>query len=67
MNDSEQERTRAILRKVRRIEIRTNRMVTDALSGAYHSVFKGQGMDFEEVREYVPGDEIRSIGWTAPS
>lgn len=38
-------------------------MVTDALSGAYHSVFKGQGMDFEEVREYAPGDDIRAIDW----
>ena len=60
---TKEDQTREILRKVRRIEIRTNRMVTDALSGAYHSVFKGQGMDFEEVREYTPGDEIRSIDW----
>ncbi len=59
----QEDQTREILRKVRRLEIRTNRMVTDALSGAYHSVFKGQGMDFEEVREYAPGDEIRSIDW----
>jgi len=59
----QEEQTRDILRKVRRLEIRTNRMVTEALSGAYHSVFKGQGMDFEEVREYQPGDEIRSIDW----
>ncbi|MEM0966573.1 MAG: DUF58 domain-containing protein [Verrucomicrobiota bacterium] len=62
MPDQEQ-KTRDILKKVRRLEIRTNRMVTDALSGAYHSVFRGQGMDFEEVREYAPGDEIRSIDW----
>jgi len=55
--------TRDILRKVRQIEIRTNRMVTDALTGAYHSVFKGQGMDFEEVREYAPGDDVRAIDW----
>ncbi|MBC2603713.1 DUF58 domain-containing protein [Puniceicoccus vermicola] len=59
----QEDQTREIIRKVRRLEIRTNRMVTDALSGAYHSVFKGQGMDFEEVREYAPGDEIRSIDW----
>ena len=52
-----------ILRKVRQIEIRTNREVTDALSGQYHSVFKGRGMEFEEVREYLPGDEVRSIDW----
>ncbi|MEO0794124.1 MAG: DUF58 domain-containing protein [Verrucomicrobiota bacterium] len=55
--------TREILRKVRQIEIRTNRLVTDALTGAYHSVFKGQGMDFEEVREYAPGDDVRAIDW----
>jgi uncharacterized protein (DUF58 family) len=52
-----------ILRKVRRIEIRTNREVTDVLGGQYHSVFKGRGMEFEEVREYLPGDEVRSIDW----
>ena len=60
---SQKEYTRAILRKVRRIEIHTNRMVTDAMAGAYHSIFKGTGMDFEEVREYSPGDEIRTIDW----
>lgn len=54
---------REILRKVRQIEIRTNRLVTEALTGAYHSVFKGQGMDFEEVREYAPGDDVRAIDW----
>lgn len=52
-----------MLRKVRRIEIATNRQVSDAIAGAYHSIFKGQGMDFEEAREYQPGDEIRSIDW----
>ena len=52
-----------ILRKVRQIEIRTNREVTDVLGGQYHSVFKGRGMEFEEVREYSPGDEVRSIDW----
>lgn len=52
-----------MLKKVRQIEIRTNRQVSDALAGAYHSVFKGRGMDFEEAREYQPGDEIRSIDW----
>ncbi len=54
---------REILKKVRRIEIRTNREVTDVLGGQYHSVFKGRGMEFEEVREYLPGDEVRSIDW----
>lgn len=57
------ELTKRILKKVRQVEIKTNRMVTDALAGAYHSIFKGQGMDFEEVREYTPGDDIRSIDW----
>lgn len=52
-----------MLRKVRRIEISTRKQVSDAIAGAYHSVFKGQGMDFEEAREYQPGDEIRSIDW----
>ena len=52
-----------MLRKVRRIEIATRRQVSDAIAGAYKSVFKGQGMDFEEVREYQAGDEIRSIDW----
>ena len=54
---------REILKKVRQIEIRTNREVTDVLGGQYHSVFKGRGMEFEEVREYMPGDEVRSIDW----
>ncbi len=54
---------REILKKVRQIEIRTNREVTDVLGGQYHSVFKGRGMEFEEVREYLPGDEFRAIDW----
>jgi uncharacterized protein (DUF58 family) len=54
---------REILKKIRQIEIRTNRLVTETLGGQYHSVFKGQGMNFEEVREYQPGDEVRSIDW----
>ena len=52
-----------ILKKVRQIEIRTSRLVTDVFAGQYHSVFKGQGMEFDEVREYVPGDDVRSIDW----
>lgn len=52
-----------LMKKVRQIQIRTNRMVNDILAGEYHSVFKGQGMEFEEVREYVPGDDIRLIDW----
>src|SRR5213079_1953335 len=54
---------REILKKIRQIEIRTNRLVSETLAGQYHSVFKGQGMNFDEVREYQPGDEVRSIGW----
>lgn len=54
---------REILKKIRQIELRTNRLVTETLGGQYHSVFKGQGMDFEEVREYQPGDEVRAIDW----
>src|SRR5260370_36978963 len=54
---------REILRKIRQIELRTNRLVSETLAGQYHSVFKGQGMNFEEVREYQPGDEVRSIDW----
>jgi uncharacterized protein (DUF58 family) len=57
------EQTRDILKKVRQIDIRTNRLVTDTLAGRYHSVFKGRGMNFDAVREYVPGDEIRTIDW----
>jgi uncharacterized protein (DUF58 family) len=48
---------------MRQLEIRTRRLVNDSLSGAYHSVFKGRGMDFDEVREYTPGDEVRTIDW----
>lgn len=59
----DRETTRGILRKVRQLEIRTNRLVDDALAGQYHSVFKGKGMDFDEVRAYTPGDELRTIDW----
>ena len=52
-----------ILASVRRIEIRTRRLVEEVFSGEYHSVFKGTGMEFREVREYVEGDDIRSIDW----
>lgn len=62
-NANENEISRDILRKVRQIEIRTSRLVNDNLAGNYHSVFKGQGMDFDEVREYVSGDDIRNIDW----
>ncbi len=52
-----------VLQKVRRIEIRTGRLVSDVFSGQYESVFKGRGMEFSEVREYQPGDDIRTIDW----
>ena len=51
------------LETVRRVEIRTNRLVNDMMVGAYLSHFKGRGMDFEELREYMPGDDVRSIDW----
>jgi uncharacterized protein (DUF58 family) len=54
---------REILKKIRQIELRTNRIVTETLAGQYHSVFKGQGMNFDEVREYQPGDDVRTIDW----
>lgn len=52
-----------ILKKIRRLELRTRRLVSSTFAGQYHSVFKGRGMNFEEVREYISGDEIRSIDW----
>ncbi len=55
--------TRSIARKIRLIEIQTDKAVDAVLAGEYGSVFKGSGMEFEEVREYQPGDEIRSIDW----
>ncbi|PJA96212.1 MAG: DUF58 domain-containing protein [Ignavibacteriales bacterium CG_4_9_14_3_um_filter_34_10] len=55
--------TRELLKQVRKIEIRTRGFVNDLFSGEYHSVFKGRGMDFNEVREYQVGDEVRAIDW----
>jgi uncharacterized protein (DUF58 family) len=52
-----------VLKRVRRVEITTRRLVNDVFSGEYHSTFKGQGMEFDEVREYQPGDDIRTIDW----
>lgn len=52
-----------LLETVRRVEVRTNRLVNDMMVGAYLSHFKGRGMDFEELREYIPGDEVRDIDW----
>jgi len=58
-----EENIKEILKQVRLIDIRTRRLATDALAGQFHSMFRGRGMDFEEVREYVPGDEVRTIDW----
>jgi uncharacterized protein (DUF58 family) len=52
-----------VMKQIRRIQIRTSHLVNDVLAGQYESVFKGQGMEFREVREYVPGDDIRMIDW----
>jgi len=54
---------RELIRRIRRLEIATRRVVSNLLAGQYHSVFKGRGMAFSEVRPYQPGDEIRSIDW----
>ncbi len=54
---------REILETVRRVELRTNRLVNDMMVGAYLSHFKGRGMDFEELRDYQPGDDVRNIDW----
>jgi uncharacterized protein (DUF58 family) len=55
--------TREQLKAVRKIQIRTSHLVTDLFAGQYHSVFKGRGMEFAEVRQYLPGDEVRTIDW----
>jgi len=55
--------TRELMKQVGRIRVVTTRLVDERLSGEYHSVFKGQGIEFDEVREYVPGDDVRSIDW----
>ena len=55
--------TTELMNKIRHIEIRTRRLVNDSFAGEYHSVFKGRGMEFDEVRPYNPGDEVRTIDW----
>jgi uncharacterized protein (DUF58 family) len=55
--------TAELLEAVRRVEVRTNRLVNDTMVGAYLSQFRGRGMDFEELREYMPGDDVRDIDW----
>jgi uncharacterized protein (DUF58 family) len=56
-----------LFQKIKAIQIRTQRLVTDVLAGEYESAFKGRGMEFEEVREYQPGDDIRTIDWNVTS
>src|SRR5512138_969785 len=55
--------SRETLRRIRRIQIRTRVILESGIGGAYHAVFKGRGMEFAEVREYTPGDEVRTIDW----
>ena len=55
--------TAELMKKVRGIRILTGRLVDDRLAGDYHSAFKGQGLEFDEIRAYVPGDDVRSIDW----
>ena len=54
---------RDIIQRVRQIQIRTGRQVADVLAGEYVSVFKGTGVEFDEVRPYIPGDDVRTIDW----
>jgi uncharacterized protein (DUF58 family) len=63
MTEERAKSQKAMMSGMRQLEIRTRRMVNDSLAGSYHSVFKGRGMDFDEVREYSPGDEVRTIDW----
>ena len=55
--------SKELAKKIRYLQIYTTKAVNDVLAGEYHSVFKGRGMEFDEVREYTPGDEIRTIDW----
>lgn len=61
--NGDSDRTRELLRKVRRVQVRTDRLANDVVVGEYRSVFKGRGMEFEEVREYQRGDDVRTIDW----
>ncbi|MFW5972153.1 MAG: DUF58 domain-containing protein [Bacillota bacterium] len=55
--------SRELIKKIRQIEIKSNRLVEEVLSGEYRSGFKGKGMEFEDIRQYYPGDDVRSIDW----
>ena len=61
----EEAKVRAMLQKVRAIELKTRKTTSNSLTGSYHSVFKGQGVNFEEIRAYIPGDEVRFIDWNS--
>ena len=61
----EEAKVRAMLQKVRAIELKTRQTTSNSLTGSYHSVFKGQGVNFEEIRAYIPGDEVRFIDWNS--
>src|SRR3981081_309439 len=65
--DDEAKTPAEILKKIRSLEIKTKGLVQTVFAGDYHSVFKGRGMNFEDVREYQPGDEIRAIDWNVPA
>ena len=69
LDDSPKSLDPELFAKIRHIQIRTQHLVTEALAGQYESAFKGRGMEFEEVRAYQPGDDIRHIDWkvTSPS
>ena len=56
-------KVKEVLKRIRKIEIKTNKLVEGLIAGNYHSVFKGRGIEFSEVREYIPGDDIRTIDW----
>ena len=63
MTNSDNMLTNELIAKIRRIEITTRKLVNDSFAGEYHSVFKGRGMEFVEVRQYHPGDDVRTIDW----
>jgi uncharacterized protein (DUF58 family) len=60
---TEDEISPELLDAIRRLQLRTRHLVTDVLMGDYTSAFKGRGMEFDEVREYQPGDDVRRIDW----
>src|SRR5204863_7496627 len=62
-DDERAKTTTEILKKIRSLEIKTRCLFEAAFAGDYHSVFKGRGMNLEDVREYLPGDELRPINW----